>query len=254
MNSMITRLLATAALSAALLMAPVAGAQATPDQISAAIADTARPATDTERDVRRHPAELLAFTQVKPGDTVIDVIPGGGYFTRLFSNVVGADGKVVAFVPKVEVDKYGMEKGAKAAAEGRANVSVVIDPIGGPYSTGNADVVFTSQNYHDLHTDFIPGGTVAAFNKAVFAALKPGGVFIVIDHSAKPGADISVADTLHRIDPAIVKAEVEAAGFVFDGESPVLANPADTREASVFDEAIRGKTDQFAYRFRKPAN
>lgn len=254
MNHTLTRLLTSAALGAALLMTPIASAQATPEQIASAIADTTRPEKERDRDASRHPADILAFTQAKPGDTVIDVIPGGGYFTRLFSNVVGADGKVVAFVPKVEVDKYGMEKGAKAAAEGRANVSVVIEPIGGPYSTGDADVVFTSQNYHDLHTDFIPGATVADFNKAVFAALKPGGVFIVVDHSAKPGADIAVADTLHRIDPAIVKAEVEAAGFVFDGESPVLANPEDTREANVFDEAIRGKTDQFVYRFRKPAN
>src|SRR5690606_27922322 len=114
-----------------------------------------------------------------------------------------------------------------------------------------ADVIWTSQNYHDLHLPRM-NVDVAAVNRAVFAALKPGGLFVVVDHAAAPGSALETVGTLHRIDPAIVRREVEAAGFRFDGESQVLRNPSDDHAAKVFDPAIRGHTDQFVYRFRKP--
>ena len=117
---------------------------------------------------------------------------------------------------------------------------------------GTADRVWTAQNYHDLHGPKVPPGTVSFINKAIFAALKPGGYYIVIDHSAAAGSGLRDVDTLHRIDAEALKAEVLQAGFVFDGESKILANPEDDRTKMVFDPAIRGKTDQFAYRFMKP--
>ena len=249
----------TAILAAALagLLAgasPLAFAEAAPETIAAALADPTRPAEDVARDAARHPAELLAFAGVEPGDTVVDFLPGGGYFTRLFSNVVGAEGKVYAWVPKGFEDKFNMGEEAAAAVAGRANAERLIEPLAGPVSFSDVDVVWTAQNYHDLHTPFLGNPDVAAFNKLIFDALKPGGVFIVVDHVAAAGSGVAAADALHRIDPAIVKAEVEAAGFVFEGESAVLANPADTHDILVFDEKIRGKTDQFVYRFRKPAS
>ncbi len=125
-------------------------------------------------------------------------------------------------------------------------VSGLLDP-----AIKDVDVIWTAQNYHDLHNAAPDMATNV--NKAVFAALKPGGLYVIIDHAAAAGAPADVTRTLHRIDPAVVKAEVIAAGFAFDGESKVLANPADDHSKLVFDPAIRGHTDQFAYRFKKPS-
>ncbi|MGH6782753.1 MAG: class I SAM-dependent methyltransferase, partial [Phenylobacterium sp.] len=113
------------------------------------------------------------------------------------------------------------------------------------------DIIFTAQNYHDFHLKSLKLD-VPAVNRSLYAALKPGGVLFVIDHVASAGSPIDVADTLHRIDPAVARREIEAAGFKFVGESPVLRNPADPHTANVFDPAIRGKTDQFVYKFQKP--
>lgn len=208
---------------------------------SAALADGARTDEDRAADANRRPAEMLAFAGVEPGDVVMELIPGGGYFTRVLSPVVGEEGKVYAAVPAANLDA------ARAAAKG--NVSVI--------ATGEAppepvDLIFTAQNYHDLHLARL-NIDVAAFNKGMFAALKPGGTLLVIDHAAEAGAPLTVADTLHRIDPAKARAELEAAGFVFEGESDALRNPDDPKTIGVFDPSIRGKTDQFVYRFRKPA-
>lgn len=242
-----------AALAAA-LAAPLAFAQATPEQIDAAIADASRPAEQRERDANRHPAELLAFTGVQPGSVVVDWIPGGGYFTNLFALVSGESGKVYAWVPSEIKENYDLGKLATDLAAAHKNVVAVIDePLLATTSITNADIVWTSQNYHDLYAKFMGGPDVAAFNKQIFGMLKPGGLYIIVDHAAAPGSPHEVGETLHRIDPALVKAEVEAAGFEFVEESKVLANPDDKHDLNVFDEAIRGKTDQFVYKFRKPA-
>lgn len=240
-----------AALSFALTFAATA-AQATP-AIDAAIADPARPAADRGRDAERKPAETLGFAGVKPGMVVIDMMPGSGYFTRLFSNVVGPTGKVVAYVPDELLAKYAKSlDGAKtvAAEPNRKNVEVRHDPALAPGPANIADVVWTSQNYHDLHN--VPGLDLVAFNKVIYGIVRPGGVYVVLDHSARTGSGLADTDTLHRIDQAAVRKEVEAAGFLFDGESKLLANPADPRSNKVFDPAIRGHTDQFILRFRKP--
>lgn len=241
-----------AAAAALAFIAPVF-AEATPEQIQAAMADATRPAADVERDAARHPGELLAYAGVKEGDVVVDWIPGGGYFSRLFATIVGPNGKVYAWVPKEIAGAHDIGANATALAAERGNIETVIEPLNGPTKIANADIVWTSQNYHDLHTSFMAGADVAAFNKRVFDMLKPGGYFIVIDHVANEGSGMEAPEKLHRIDPAIVKAEVEAAGFVFEGESVVLRNSEDKHDLLVFDPAIRGKTDQFVYRFKKPA-
>ena len=239
--------------SLALILAAAGTAYAATPAIDAAVADTTRPAADRDRDAERKPADMLAFAGVKPGMVVIDILPGGGYFTRLFSDVVGPTGKVISYVPD---EMYaGRPKSldavtAIAAEPGHKNVQPMHDPALAPGPANVVDVVWTSQNYHDLHN--VPGLDLVAFNKALYASVRPGGVYIVLDHSAPAGSGVSDTNTLHRIDEAVVRKEVEAAGFVFDGESKVLANPADPRTVKVFDPSIRGHTDQFVLRFRKP--
>jgi predicted methyltransferase len=116
-----------------------------------------------------------------------------------------------------------------------------------------ADVIWTSQNYHDFHDSFFGPADLVGVNKAIYDALKPGGVYVVLDHVAQAGSGLRDTETLHRIDPATVKKEVLAAGFIFEGEDNSLRNPADPHTKNVFDPSIRGKTDQFIYKFRKPA-
>jgi predicted methyltransferase len=231
-------------------------AYAKPDaNVTAAVADKGRPEADTKRDADRKPAETLEFAGVKPGMTVVDLIPGGGYFTRLFSKAVGPKGTVYAVGgpprPSQDPSKPAPTPAQDtiAADPNYSNVKSIHAPLQGGLSVPTpADVVFTAQNYHDVKN--IPNVDMLAFDKAIYNSLKPGGVFIVIDHVAAPGA--SVTNTLHRIDPAVVKDEVTKAGFKFEGESKILADPADDHTKGVFDPSIRGKTDQFLYKFRKP--
>ena len=196
-----------------------------------------------------HPDRMLAFAMLEPGDKVADIRPGAGYFTRLFARVVGPEGKVYAFVPNRTAERENPRADLLVAAwPNVVRVNGDLDTMSFPEPL---DVVWMSQEYHDFH---IPAFNtdVATMNRAIFAALKPGGLFIVIDHAGRPGTGHSEVLSLHRIEGASLRAEVEAAGFVFDGETTVLANAADDRTVNVFDEAIRGRTDQFVYRFRKP--
>lgn len=246
-----------AALTMAVLLAAPAIAQASP-QIDAAVADSGRPEKDTKLDAVRRPADMLAFARIKPGKTVIDIWPGGGYWTRLFSKAVGPEGKVYSYVPAeitvFKSDPLGLAK-AVAAEPGRGNVEAVSDPLASPPPEAlynKVDVAWTFENYHDMHDSFMKGASVDAFNNAMFKVLKPGGLYVIVDHAAPAGSGLKNTEDLHRIDPAALRAEVEKAGFVFDGESKVLANPDDPKTAKIFDPAVRGKTDRFAYRFRKP--
>jgi len=231
-------------------------AEKIPSYITAAVADASRPAEDKERDANRKPAETVEFAGVKPGSIVVELVPGKGYFTRIFSKVVGSKGKVYAVSPPrrptapADAPDPSAATTAIASSPGYSNIVVQVAPLASLTVSEPADIVFTAQNYHDVHN--IPNVDMAAFNKSVFDALKPGGVFIVLDHSAAAGSGGRDTNTLHRIDPQTVKTEVEAAGFEFAGESKILANAADDRTAKVFDPAIRGKTDQFLFKFRKP--
>ena len=228
---------------------------ATTAAVQKALADPAR-ATDKADDARRKVAAVMTFAEVKPGQNVLELAPGSGYWTRVFSAAVGAQGHVYTVWPN-EMAKFATESLANwqklVATPHYANVSLLQQPAAQLRAPAPVDLVFTSQNYHDFHDSFMGPMDIAAFNRQVFDALKPGGLFVVIDHAAPAGSGLADTDTLHRIDPASVKQEVEAAGFVFDGESDALRNPADPHNAKVFDKSIRGHTDQFIYRFRKPA-
>jgi predicted methyltransferase len=225
-----------------------------PATIAAAIANKNRSPENVARDAERKPAAMLQFAGIKPGDVVVDLIPGKGYFTQLFAGAVGPTGWVYSFEP-TEFDaiseKYHEPIGT-GAVPGYPNASYIHASIAKLPIPQLADVIWTAQNYHDLHDPFTGPVDMAVFDKAVYAALKPGGVFIVLDHRALAGSGISDTNTLHRIDPAVVKKEVEAAGFKFVGESDVLRNPKDPLTIPVFDKSIRGHTDQFIYKFRKP--
>lgn len=198
----------------------------------------------------------MTFAEVRPGQKVLELIPGSGYFTRVFSAIVGPTGHVYALWPNeyAKEDAGDVAGSRKLAADPHyANVSVLTQPADQLSSPEPVDVVFTSQNYHDYPDKFMGHVDPAVLNKEVFAALKPGGLWVIIDHVASAGSGMADTDTLHRIDPAIVKQQVGAAGFVFAGASNALRNPNDPHTIKVFDKSIRGHTDQFMYRFRKPA-
>jgi predicted methyltransferase len=224
--------------------------------VTMAVADTSRPVSDTTRDTDRKPAQTLEFAGIKSGDKVVDYVAGGGYFTRLFASIVGSTGHVYAVEPTAFLQFEHFVKDV-ADLQGYSvthpNVTVTTAAaLEGLKFPEKLDLFWISRNYHDLHDKFMGPVDTASFNKAVYSALKPGGVYVILDHSAALGAPANVTEDLHRIESSTVRREVEAAGFKFDSESSILANPADPRTAKVFDQTIRGKTDQFILKFRKP--
>jgi predicted methyltransferase len=250
-----SNLMLAGALAAVLSAGAVTAFAAAPANVTAAIADKSRPEADVKRDAARKPAEMLEFAGVKPGMTVVDLIPGGGYFSRIFSKAVGPQGTVYAVggPPRPPQDPAKPPptpaQDTIAADPNYANVKSIHQPLQSIAIPTKADVVWTSQNYHDVNN--VPNVDMLAFNKAIYDALKPGGVYVVLDHVGNPG-DPNVTKTVHRIDPATVKQEVTAAGFKFEGESAVLKNPADDHTKNVHDGFTQGQTDQFIYKFRKP--
>jgi predicted methyltransferase len=247
-----THLAAVAAI--ALLGAGFASRAAeTPSTIALAVHNPNRPDKDTVRDAARKPVEVLNFAMVKPGEQVLELIPGGGYFTRLLSVAVGPSGHVTEAVPLIGGADMSKASNGVAADPHFANVSE--EPMSAESlakTPGQYDLVWTSQNYHDLHLTQLKLDVVG-LDKLIYASLKPGGVFFIEDHAAKPGTGISTTDALHRIDEDFVKQEVESVGFKLVGESDVLRNPADDHSLKVFDATIRGHTDQFLLVFRKPS-
>jgi predicted methyltransferase len=225
------------------------------EALDKALADPNRASQREAADTRRKPGELIAFAGVKPGDKVLDLIPGSGYWTRIFSKVVGPTGKVYAVWPEAYARlATGNVQTLRQLSSDRyyGNIVTEIQPTTVLTAPEPLDVVWTSQNYHDYPDEFMGKGDPSILNKAVFEILKPGGTYIVIDHMAEAGSAMSDTERLHRIDPATVKQQVEAAGFRFVGESRVLDNPADPLNVPVFDESVRGRTNQFAYKFVKP--
>lgn len=238
--------------SAACMGAAVAPVTPDPASYAAVLATPTRPAEDRARDAARRTAETLAFAQVQPGQRIADMIMGGGYFTRVFSAAVGPEGRVTAWQPAEFIGFQASYGEALTAVDALPNVDGIRSPIGAPAFPTGLDLVFTAQNYHDLHLAPFPDDTASKVNAAVFRALKPGGLYVIVDHDAGAGSGLAAADTLHRIDIEAVKREVQAAGFVLEAQSDLLANPADARTANVFDSTIRGRTSQFMLRFRKP--
>jgi predicted methyltransferase len=201
---------------------------------------------------------LIRFARVDVGSTVIDVYPGDGDWTRLFSDIVGPQGRIYSFVP-AEVAHFKNDPVGRmrtlAKEPGRENVDAVsADLVALADVAQPADLLWLHLFYHDLYTALIQtrGATAAQFNRAVYDRLKPGGSYVIIDHAAAVGAGTGDAQSLHRIEPAYVRGEVEAAGFILDAQSSMLANKDDPRSIKAFDPSIKGKTDRFAYRFVKP--
>jgi len=202
-------------------------------------------------------SELIRFAGVDAGSKVIDVYPGKGDWTRLFSDIVGPQGRVYSFVPSevahLQGDPVGkMQELAKEPR--RENVEVIsADLVELPGSLQSVDVVWLHLFYHDFHTALMQarGATPAGFNRAVHERLKPGGFYVIVDHAAANGVGATDAASLHRIDPVVVRKEVEAAGFALDAETAALANKDDPHSVKVFDSSIKGETDRFAYRFVK---
>jgi predicted methyltransferase len=250
MKSMYLAAACAAALSGVVVLSAIA-ATVSPN-IAAAVANPNRPQADRDRDALRKPGEVVAFAGVKPGEQVLELIPGGGYYTRILSGVVGPKGHVAEALPNLTgASDVGQKSNGVAADPNFSNVTEVHFTPDDLAKLGPVDVVWTSQNYHDLHLARFKLDVVA-FDRAVFAVLKPGGIFFIEDHAAKDGSGLDAPDKLHRIDEAVVKQEVESAGFKLVGESNLLRNPADDRTLLVFNPAIRGHTDQFLLKFQKP--
>ena len=204
-------------------------------------------------DAGRKPAEVLAFEMLKPGMKTLDLITGSGYYAEIMARVVGPKGHVVAYAPAAFMAR------AQAAVDGvkarEANVSSSTDFVGA-MAPNSYDFTMVHLNYHDFYWEseqyHIPRTDPAMVLTALFRATKPGGIVAVIDHAGPAGDTRAIVDKLHRIDPATVKADFLRAGFVLDGASDVLHMPSDDLSKSVFDPAIRGKTDRFVFRFKKP--
>jgi predicted methyltransferase len=240
------------AAAAAAALAAGAVAATVPPNIAAAVANPNRPQADRDRDAARKPGEVIAFAGVKPGETVLELIPGGGYFTRILSGAVGPNGHVTEMIPNLTgAADVGQKSNGVAADPNFKNVTEAHAGAADLATLGPVDLVWTSQNYHDLHLARFKLDVVA-FDKAIYADLKPGGIFFIEDHAAVPGSGLDAPDKLHRIDEDFVKKEVESAGFKLVGESDILRNPADDHTLLVFNPAIRGHTDQFLLKFQKP--
>ena len=239
-------------LSSALLVLALSGAAmaaAVPDYVTQAVTDASRPKADTDRDAIRLPAETIAFAGVKPGMKVAEMFPGGGYFTRPLSDVVGPTGHIYG----IENAKWNDGSDAKVAAAVKDhNVSMQMAKFGEFSLPEQVDLVWLTQNYHDLHIAKYGPVDMAAFNKHVYESLKPGGTYFILDHQANPGTGEAQIAALHRIQKAQVIREVEAAGFKLVAEGDALHRAADDHTKSVFDKSIQGHTDQYMLRFQKP--
>ena len=226
------------------------------EALDQALADPARKDQREAADERRKPGPLIALAGVKPGDKVLDLIPGNGYWTRIFSKIVGPEGKVYATWPQAyaRFAKGNVQELRKLSADKYyGNIVTEVQPSAVLSAPEPLDVVWTSQNYHDYPDEYMgKDADPDTLNRAVYKLLKPGGTYMIIDHASKPGRAMADTEKLHRIDPATVRQQVEAAGFRFAGESTVLENPADPLDIPVFDKSIRGRTSQFAYKFVKP--
>jgi len=228
-----------------------------PSRIEAAMRHPARLAADREQDERRKATDVLRFFGIKPGMVVLDMYSGGGYYAELLSYIVGSSGRVVAHnnSPYLAFAKGEL---AERYEEGRLdNVEQLIAENNQLELTPNVfDAVIMIKSYHDVYFVSEDEGWVAidraGLLSEIFRALKPGGVLGIVDHAAEPGAQPETGGTLHRIAPAVIKRDMAAAGFIFDGESDILRNPADDRSQTIFAPSVQGRTDRVVLRFRKP--
>jgi len=219
--------------------------------ISKAVNDPARPADYRKADPLRKPAETLAFAGVRPGMTVGEFYPGGGYFTRMLSDVVGPTGHVYT----IENDRWqdSVKDDRAMLAEGKwKNVSLDVKPFGTVAFPKPIDIAWVTQNYHDLKIAKYGKVDTAAFNRAVYAALKPGGTFFILDHQGPASLTAEQIEKMHRINRDVVVREVTSAGFKLAAEGTFLRRSGDDHTKPIFDPSIRGHTDQYALKFVKP--
>jgi predicted methyltransferase len=246
-------LMAGAALLASSAIVLAAGPTA---KMKVAVADTGRPAADTARDENRKPAEMLAFAGIGPGKVVVDMLPGGGYFTRIFAKAVEPGGRVYAYFgsqydARLKTQNKDPENQFADLKQTYKNLGVIHGPLAQFVTPEPVDVVWTSQNYHDMHNKAY-NMDVNEVNKAVYKSLKPGGYYIIIDHKAAESAGDDVTEILHRIKESTTKKEVEAAGFKLVAEGKDLNYTSDDGTKRVFEADVKGKTDQFMLKFQKP--
>jgi len=239
----------SAALFATSLICAPAAAQSVPPAIAAAVADTSRPDADKERDATRKPGETLAFAGVRPGMVVGELGPGRGYYTRLLAKAVGPTGKVYAIATMAQAARPGGLDALNALAAAYPNIKVVTVDYPTMMLPEKANLFWTTENYHDFHNG--PTADIAALDKAVFNNLKPGGIFYVEDHNAAEGAGLEATSKFHRMDEAVAKSELTAAGFKLDAEGELLRNPADNRAGSN-SESGHFVSDRFMLRTKRP--
>ncbi len=238
-----------------LLLAVPLSATATPMRgsiIARAVSDPARPADAKAADAIRKPAETLAFSGVRPGMAVGEFYPGGGYFTQLISDVVGPKGIVYALENEGSQSADVTRKKILTVQGHWTNVRIDAKPFGAVNFPKPLDLAWITQNYHDLKIAEYGKVDTLAFDRAVYKALKPGGIFFVLDHQGRPGMTIDDIAKVHRIDKALVIKEVTSAGFKLVAEGRFLHREGDDHSLSIFDKAIRGHTDQYALKFMKP--
>jgi len=250
-----------------------------PVYVYEAVNNTSRPQADRDRDGDRKPAEVISFAGIKPNDKVADLMPGGGYFTRIFCTIVGDKGHVYAVtVPRKSSSSQSSSSSSVSAPSAGSNVTRITlqsknipapelhsdsddpgwvyeyyqqSPPAENFSVPEAlDVIWTSENYHDLHNAGFGSPNMQHVNKSFFTALKPGGVLMIEDHAAAPQSGARDTQTLHRIDPELVKREVQSVGFIFVGESDVLHHPEDAHNTKAHD--MHDRTDRFLLKFRRP--
>lgn len=250
MRSIVTKRALRAALLSLIVVAGCATPSAQAPDYAGVVAAQDRLASDREVDKRRDPAQLLAYTGVRPGMKVLDVNSGGGYTTELLSRIVGPTGVVYAQDSQSTVDRVKDRYAQRLQNYPMKNMVRVVrdysDPV--PPGVSDLDLVTLFFFYHDISN--MSGVDRVQMNRRIYAALKPGGLFVVADHSAARGAGTSVTNTLHRIDEELVRREVEAAGFQLVGEGGFLHNPDDPRDGRVFQSKVR--VDEFVLKFKKP--
>jgi len=218
--------------------------------IGAILSDSSRPQEDRDRDSGRAPAEVIAFFGIGPGDDVADLLAGGGYWTRILVPLVGPEGRVYSGNNPFFVGFFGEAFDALLAEPGFGAVVRIDAPVDAlPLADGSLDVAIMVQAYHDI---VLGDEDRDEMNRRIFAALRSGGVYGIVDHAAAAGTGVSATESLHRIDKQFIIDEVTAAGFTLAGESDVLANPEDDHSLIIFNPEINGRTDRFVLRFEKP--
>ncbi len=242
----------------AVLIAPwllATGSENTDNEIQQAINHPDRPAADRERDASRKPGEVLAFFGITPGMAVLDVFSGGGYYAEIVSHLVGPDGTVIIHNNDAYINFVKDELAQRYAGGRLANITPIIAEANTlQLPEESIDAALLILGFHDFYyrdKDWPEIDTAKTLSN-IFHALKPGGVFGVVDHRAEAGSPPETGNTLHRIDPALVTMHAEAAGFILEAESDILRNLDDSLTLHMGDQAIRSKTDRFVFRFRKP--